>query len=255
MKKIVLFLIAAFLLGQASFAQVDTSANSIPPPTKTTTETPVKHKKKYDLTKRANDHFLLQLGYTQWLNTPDSIKTGGLPKTINAYFMLDFPFKTTPQLSAAIGLGIGSDNISLDKKQNFVNVKATSARLPFLYDSTRMTIKKTKLATTYLELPVELRFVADPEHSDRSFKFALGVKVGTMIKADTRTRLQEVGTQQFILKESSKYYFNTTRVAGTARIGVGHFTLFGSYQFTKLLKEGVGPDLRPVTVGLSFGGL
>lgn len=254
MKKIVLFLVTAFLLSQLSFAQVDTAANNIPPPTKNAAA-PAKPKKKYDLSKRANDHFLLQFGYTQWLNTPDSIKTGGLPKTVNAYFMFDFPFKTTPQLSAAIGLGIGSDNISLDKEHNFANVKAASARLPFLYDSTQMAIKKTKIVTTYLELPVELRYVANPEHSDRSFKFAVGVKVGTMIKAGTRTRLQEPGTQQFILKESSKYYFNTTRVAGTVRIGVGHFTLFGSYQFTKLLKDGVGPDIRPYTLGISFGGL
>lgn len=254
MKKIALFLVTSFLLSGMLYAQVDSTSN-VPPPTKEVKEAPAKPKKKYDLTKRANDHFLVQFGYTNWLSKPDSIKTGGLPRTVNVYFMLDFPFKTTPQLSAAIGLGIGSDHISLDKKQNFANVKSLTGTLPFLYDTLNTTIKKTKLVSTYLEAPLELRYVANPEHSDGSFKVAIGLKAGFLIKAGTRTKLQEPGTQEYILKESSKYYFNTSRIAGTARIGVGHFTVFGSYQFTKLLKDGVGPNLRPVTVGLSFGGL
>ncbi|WP_018630679.1 outer membrane beta-barrel protein [Niabella aurantiaca] len=249
MKKIVLFLAASFLLGGALYAQVDTTAAAAA----LAANPPKPQKKKYDLSKRANDHFLLQLGYTNWTSLPDSIKTGNLPRSINAYFMLDFPFKSNQKLSAAIGLGIGSDHMSLDKDLNFVNVKATSARLPF-NDTTRFNAKKTKLSTAYLEAPVELRFVSDPEHSDKSFKVALGFKFGTMIKASTRTRVTQSGGD-YILKESSKRYFNTTRISGTARIGVGHFTLFGSYQFTKLLKDGVGPEIKPYTVGLSFGGL
>ena len=34
-----------------------------------------------------NDHLLLQLGYTQWQGKPDSIKTKGLSRTFNMYFM------------------------------------------------------------------------------------------------------------------------------------------------------------------------
>lgn len=249
MKKIVLFLAACFLLGGALYAQVDTTAAAIA----MAANPPKPKKKKYDLSKRANDHFLLQLGYTNWTNLPDSIKTGNLPRSINAYFMLDFPFKSNQKLSAAIGLGIGSDHMALDKNLNFVNVRATGTRLPF-NDTTRFDAKKTKLSTAYLEAPIELRFVSDPEHSDKSFKVALGFKVGTMIKAATRTRVIQ-SSGDYLLKESSKKYFNTTRIVGTARIGVGHFTLFGNYQFTKLLKDGVGPEIKPYTIGLSFGGL
>ena len=37
-----------------------------------------KKKEKIDLTNRANDHFLIQLGYTKWSGIPDTISTGGL---------------------------------------------------------------------------------------------------------------------------------------------------------------------------------
>lgn len=224
----------------------NTSTIAVAPPEK-------KPRKKYNLTNRANDHFLVQIGYTGWLDAPDSIQTKGFSRSINAYFMFDFPFKTTPKLSAAIGLGVGSDHIFLDN--NFADVKGSTNTLRF-NDTTNLDIKKTKVVTSYLEAPVELRFVADPEHSDKSFKVALGVKVGTMIKGGTRSRITEPGsTPNYLLKEASKNYFNTTRIVGIGRIGMGHFTLFGAYQFTNVLKTGAGPAIRPYTIGLSLGGL
>lgn len=261
MKKILLFS-ALYLATSALSAQVDTS-NANVPALKVSETTVPKPKKKYDLSKRPNDHFLLQIGYTQWLGKPDSIDTKGFSKSINTYFMFDFPFKTTPKFSAAIGLGVGSDHIVFDR--DYPDVKAQSNTLQFNYvskspDTTYF--KKTKLVTTYLEAPVELRYVQNPEKSDKSFKLALGVKVGTMIKAGTRARKlmylddnAEKLKNDYLLKESNKKYFNTTRIVGTARVGYGHFTIFGTYQFTNLLKDGAGPELRPFTVGLSIGGL
>ncbi|MFT4093321.1 MAG: outer membrane beta-barrel protein [Niabella sp.] len=256
-------LLAAFLLLLAGglFAQKDSSAS----PGVSIVDTAQKQelvvsdgakkpKKKYNLSNRANDHFMLQLGYTNWLNIPDSIGTKGFSRSINAYFMFDLPFKETPQLSAGLGLGIGSDHVFLDD-DNFADVKASTSTLKF-ESSSSATIKKTKVVTTYLEAPIELRYTVDPEHSDKSFKTAVGVKVGTMLKGGTRSRITESGSQSnYLLKEYSKYFFNTTRVVGTARIGYGHFSLFGTYQFTSLLKTGMGPQLRPFTAGISLGGL
>ena len=39
------------------------------------------------------------------------------------------------------------------------------------------------------------------------------------------------------------------------RLGFGHFTLYGSYAITPLFKEGNGPDINPLTVGLNLSGL
>src|SRR5262245_28825421 len=85
-------------------------------------------KKKIDLKDRANDHLLIQMGITNWAKAPDSIKTKGLSRSFNMYFMFDFPFKTNPHLSAAIGVGVASDNIYFDK----VNVGITDIT-PILY--------------------------------------------------------------------------------------------------------------------------
>jgi len=248
MKKI-LFAVVALFFTSSLFAQLD----SINKPLLVISETAKKPKKKYDLSNRANDHFMLQVGYTNWSGTPDSIQTKGFSRSINAYFMLDFPFKSSPKLSAAIGLGIGTDHVFLDR--NFADIKGANATLRF-NDTAKIEVKKTKVATSYVEVPLELRYVANPERSDKSFKVAVGVKGGMMLKAGTRSRITEKGAQaNYLLKESSKTYFNTTRIVGTARIGYGNFTLFGTYQLTSVLKAGAGPQLRPYTIGLSFGGL
>lgn len=261
MKKLILF-VAFYCSTQWANAQMDTAKANTPELKIAETEVK-KTKKKYNLSNRPNDHFMLQLGYTQWIGTPDSIDTKGFSKSINTYFMFDFPFKTTQQLSAAIGLGVGSDHIYFDR--DYPDIKGQTSTLRFERSPDTTFYKKSKLVTTYLEAPVELRYVSNPEKSDKSFKLAIGVKVGTMLKAGTRARTlmnyspvnsNTVSTvNDYVVKESSKKYFNTTRVVGTARVGYGHFTLFTAYQFSNLLKEGTGPNLKPFTIGLTISGL
>jgi len=57
------------------------------------------------------------------------------------------------------------------------------------------------------------------------------------------------------MKETSKKFFNSTRLVGIARIGFGHFSLYGSYQITTLFKEGVAAEIRPYSIGLTISGL
>lgn len=216
-----------------------------------------KRKEVVNLSNRANDHFLVQFGITNWAGKPDSIATKGLSKSFNVYFMFDFPFKTNPKLSMAFGPGISSDHILFDK--TYVGIKDATPTLQFRDQSDTNHFKKVKLNTTYLEAPVEFRYTAKPLASDKSFKFALGVKVGTLLTAHTRNKNFQNRSgntiNSYTMKESSKRFFNTTRLLGTARVGLGHFTLYGSYQLTTLFKEGVAPDIRPFTIGLTLSGL
>jgi hypothetical protein len=57
------------------------------------------------------------------------------------------------------------------------------------------------------------------------------------------------------MKEKSKRFFNTNRISATARLGYGHFTLFGSYSLTPLFKEGLGPKMNTLSLGLTLSGL
>ena len=147
----------------------------------------IKKKEPKNLSGRANDHFLFQIGYAGWAGIPDSINTGGFSKSFNVYFMFDFPFKTNPKLSMALGAGIGSDHIQF--KKTYVGIKDPTEKLRFTNQSDTNHFKKTKLnTTTYAEAPVEFRYTANPLNSDKSFKFAIGAKVGLLLDAHTRNK-------------------------------------------------------------------
>ncbi len=215
-----------------------------------------KTKKKIDLSTRANDHIMIQFGGTQWQGMPDTIHHKGFSKTFNAYAMLDFPFKTSPKISVAIGPGIGTDHIMFTK--TLIGIKEKTASIHFSNEQDTNYYKKTALTTAYLEAPVELRYSSNPV-TGNGLKVALGFKVGTLINAHTRnvkfSDKSGVLINNYVLKEESKYFFNKTRFSFMARAGYGHFTVFFSYQLNPVFKTGLGPDVKPMTIGLTLSGL
>lgn len=222
-------------------------------------DVPAPQKTKIDLRNRANDHFMIQYGADSWTGRPDSVRTGGFSRHFNFYFMIDKPFKTNPKWSIGLGLGIGSSNIFFDNTR--VDLKSTSARLPFTRVDSTDHFKKYKVVTIYAEVPVELRYYSNPADPNKSWKAAVGVKVGTLLKSYTKGKdlVNKSGTSiygpGYIAKESNKRYFNGTMLALTGRIGYGFISLDAGYQFNGVLKDGVGPNMNKFSVGLTFSGL
>lgn len=209
---------------------------------------------KLDLSKRPADHFMIQFGYAGWGGKPDTITTGGFSRSFNMYLLFDFPFKTNPRLSVAIGPGIGTDNIFFENTT--IDIK-NRQQAEFNRDTVTQ-YKKYKLQTGYLEVPVEFRFSSDPANMNKSWKIAIGAKVGTMVTAKTKAKvdLDENGDGGYIAKVNDKKFFNGTRLAAIGRVGYGNISLFGTYTFTEFFKEGSGPQgIRPFTVGLTLSGL
>lgn len=253
MKKFVLAALA-FTLVNIATAQTGTPSTTTTTTTKTSTK---KDWSKVNLGSRANDHFMMQFGYDGWAAAPDSIHTKGFSRHFNMYFMYDMPFKTDPRFSIGAGVGVGSSNIFFNKQE--VAITATSQQLPFPDKSQTDHFKKYKLSTNYIEVPLELRYVSNPENTNKSFKAAAGVKVGFLVNAHTKGKnLQNSDGQtinNYIEKESSKRYFNTTKIAATARLGYGFLGIHFDYQITSAVKDGMGPAINPYSIGLVVSGL
>lgn len=200
---------------------------------------------------------MIQLGHLNWVGAPDSIQTKGLPRTFNFYVMLNFPFKTDPHWSVAIGPGIATDNMYFDKM--IVGIKENTSSIHFNDVSDTSHFKKFKLSTAFLEAPVELRYRFNPDDDAHSVKIAVGAKVGTLLSAKTKAvNLQNSSGQtenNYTEKEKSKRFFSRQRLSVMGRVGYGAFTLFASYSITPLFKEGLGPTVRPLTIGLTLSGL
>jgi hypothetical protein len=181
--------------------------------------------------------------------------------------MTDKPFKTNPKFSVAYGLGIGTSNIYFDK--TYVDIKGADIRVSGSKDQITFTdvsksdnFNKFKVTEIFLELPVELRYTFNPENSGKSWKIALGAKVGLLLKAYTKGKdLQNAAGASiygpsYIQKEFSNKLFNSTRLSFTGRIGYGNFSLTGSYAVTPVAKAGAATkDFNTLSIGLTLSGL
>ncbi|HEY6081944.1 MAG TPA: porin family protein [Chitinophagaceae bacterium] len=200
------------------------------------------------LTKYSRDYVMLQVGYDGWAGKPANVKVGGLSRGFNFALMYDFPVNKS-HLSLGAGLGISTSGMFFNKQR--VGISDSTTQLQFPADST---FKRFKLATTFLELPLELRFRQYENNANRGFKAAIGVKFGTLLNAHTKETGAAAG-YKMTEKISSKRFFNSYRIAATARVGWGNLSLYGTYSLTPLLKQGAGPAINPYSIGLCLSGL
>jgi hypothetical protein len=216
---------------------------------------------KVKLTNRANDHFMVQYGWLHWANIPDSIDKRGFSNSVNVYFMIDMPFKTDPRFSVAFGPGIGVDNMFF-RKTNITTTNHAN-ELEFQNVSDTNHFDKYKLVNAFAELPIEFRFVLNPQNTNKSFKVAIGAKVGFQISTYTKGKTWQNKNENvipgfdenYIQKNKDKYFFNGNRLVGTFRVGYGFITAFATYQLGSLIKQGLGPQVKPYVIGLTLSGL
>ena len=243
MKKVILSLVSIMFFGTLLQAQ-------------TSKEFP-----KIDLTGRAADHLLFQIGSDSWTGKPDSVKTSGLSKHFNVYFMMDKPFKKNPHYSLAYGAGIGTSNI-LFNNHTKVDVRSAATTLPFTHlDSTANYFAKNKVTTIYLQVPAEIRYYSNPQNPGKSWKLAAGLKIGTLLKAYSKSKNYQnangasIYGKGYVEKQMSKRFFNSTDLSVTGRAGYGIFTIHTAYQVTGVLREGFGPVMNKFSVGFTISGL
>jgi hypothetical protein len=202
---------------------------------------------------------MIQYGSDTWTSRPDSVRTGGFSRHFNIYFMLDKPFKNNPKMSVGLGAGIGSSNMFFNNTN--VDIRSTASMLPFKIADSLDHFSKFKVTNIYLEIPLEVRYFSNPANPNKSWKLALGVKAGTLLKSFSKGKNlvnrsgQSIYGTSYVAKESSKKFFNGTAIAVTGRVGYGILSLQGSYQITSVLRDGMGANMNKFSVGIAISGL
>jgi hypothetical protein len=244
MKKVILSLLTILLFSGLAIAQSN--------PTQ---------KKMADLSSRPADHLMIQFGADSWSGGPDSVKTSGIGKHFNIYFMMDKPFKANNKFSLAYGLGFGTNNQYIDKG-TYVDLAQVANTIRFRkVDSLGYRFDKQKVATVYLQVPAEIRYYSNPANPAKSWKFAAGVKVGLLFKGFTKAKDYQTFNgnslygKTYIQKVSNKRFFTSNDITLTVRAGYGLLSMNVGYSVTPVLRDGYGPSFNRLSVGLSISGL
>jgi len=143
------------------------------------------------------------------------------------------------------GLGLNWNNYRFDGNNNIL--KDASGNI--INDPYNETLKKSKLATLYLDLPVLFEVQIPTDH--QRINIAAG-PIGAVKICSHSKMVFENGDK---VKSDGDFSLNMLRYGATARIGYENFEIYGTYYMTPLFKHGKGPggvDLFPFEIGLAF---
>jgi hypothetical protein len=193
---------------------------------------------------RYDDKLILELTNDMWLDLPEGVELEVPSIGFKAHFYSDYTFGRNSNVSFAWGIGISADNVHSNAalvQEEIDGETGDQMIVPFDDD---YEYEKNKHATTYLELPLELRYIGKGRSA---FRFAVGFRVGYLL-GDKQKLIDSRGKRKIYDFE----HITTFRYGVNARIGVGKVALTAFYSLTPLIEEGKGTQVIPFSVGIAF---
>ncbi len=192
-------------------------------------------------------------------NAPETMKLNQwLSWTVNIYYMYEFPFgESSFSFNPGMGLGLETyrfeQNYTLTTVNNDFNTVVTPIN-SILPDATDY--RKSVWGQYFFDIPFEFRWYADKDFKRKSFKIAVGGKVGFRIDSKTKIVYDEYDSKKK-QKQKQNFNFNSPRYGVYGRVGFGALSLYYYYSITEVFQNKRGPDetrAKTMMVGLSISG-
>jgi hypothetical protein len=171
------------------------------------------------------------------------------------------------------GLGFSWNNYRFTRR---TRLEPDSAALVGFLDE-GVNIRKSKLTTLYLNVPLLFEFQTNSKQSKNSFHLAMGMIAGARLSSHTKKYYDELNkpfdVTLYVIEEDKEGYiakYGSTspgnpkskrfddfhlqpfKFDATVRIGWGIINLFGTYSLNQMFKKDKGPELYPWSVGITF---
>jgi hypothetical protein len=182
------------------------------------------------------------------MDAPDGITFRGFNPGVNIYAMHNFPIGES-NFAFAAGLGLGMHNLySNGLLQDTSGVSFLSKIPDKNANGGDLNYKKSKISLTYIDVPLELRF-----KTESGFRIAVGFKAGYLLNAHTKYKGDDLedGSKTKI-KMSQLPNFQKWRFGPSFQVGYKWVNLTGFYSVSKIFEENLGPQIYPVSIGLSL---
>ena len=183
-----------------------------------------------------------------WQDVPSSIEPKTINPGVNVFGTYNFIFgESNFSFSPGIGLGIhnlfsSSFLLTSSDSSYFVPI---NEEIPDGYS-----YKKSKFVAPYLDIPLEIRFKSKSE-----FRIAVGFKFGFLLRAYTKFKgdnyLAELH-QTTIYKKKMIQHLEKNRYGFIGRIGYKWLNIYGYYQLSTLFVKEKGPEMYPISVGITI---
>ena len=178
-----------------------------------------------------------------WMDIPDDITLKTINRGCDIYGMYNFPIKES-NFSFAIGFGLGIHNMYSNTIAGVINDSTIFGVIP---DST--TYKKSKISVTYFDIPIEFRF-----KTKSKLTIAAGFKAGYLINKHSKYKGKDLTGLNIdvIQKTTDIRNLESLRFGPTLRVGYDWFNLSAYYSLSKLFIKEKGPEMYPISVGITL---
>lgn len=150
------------------------------------------------------------------------------------------------KIGLVTGLGFSFNNYHFDGN-NSITKDSVENTVSLDYGARGIHLEKTKLATTYLNLPILLEFQF-PGPPKKRLYFSVGIVGGLKVGSHTKVIYKLDGKQKDKIRDD--FNLSPLRYAYTARVGYRNLQVYGNYYATPLFEKNRGPKLFPIDVGL-----
>lgn len=183
-------------------------------------------------------NFTLEYGFNFAPQAPSGFDLGFWgSRTLNFYYQYDIRIgKSNFSVVPGIGFSMERFKFKNDSTLTMVDDQVTlinPAKLGF------RDVRKSMLVANYIEIPLEFVFRSNPEDPARSFKVAVGGRIGYLFDSFTKMKYKEDGELKK-LKDKQQFDLSQFRYGISTKLGLGNFSLFGYYNFNPLFESGKG---------------
>lgn len=210
-----------------------------------------------------SDQFRLDIYTDIWMNLPSdtTMKTKQINRGASVSYMREIPFGRS-NFSFAAGIGISCHNIYNDGQpdrefttdtlgQISYTGKTVFYKIPEKVGTEEIDVKNNKLAVTYADIPIEFRY----RTKNNQFKLYLGAKFGLTLTSYNKYHgddFKNDPTHTIKVKTYKIPNIETLHYGITLRIGWKYVQAYGYYSLSTLFKKGKGPEMYPISAGLTF---
>ena len=179
-------------------------------------------------------------------------------KVFNLYYQYDKDLGDS-HFSFHPGIGIGTEKYAMDTSTLYTGFDGNgeyvfqTIALDSIYPNATK-FRKSKIATTYLDIPIELRWRSMKYDPKRSLKIAIGGKIGFLLDSKTKVKYDEFGEKK-VDKQKEDYGIKKIRYSAYGKIGYGNAYLFFNYNLSTLFDKNKGPndtEMTPMMFGFAL---
>jgi len=180
------------------------------------------------------------LWQTDFLNP--EVKTRTINQGVDVFFMYNMLLKKGSLSSFSAGLEIRSENMYTNA--TIQDIKADT----IVFTPIKENYKRAKINVNYINLPLELKF-----RTKGGFKATVGFKVGYLMSSkrkyvgDRPDDNKHVNEKSIKINQVEKFTYGPS-----LRVGYKWISVYAYYQLSKVFKSGFGPQIYPISLGITI---